>query len=1157
MTLILFLLIWGALSIPDAFAATVTRQSSFTYDSVSGLLLSETVEPNDSAFTVTTSYTYDAFGNVTDATTAGTGIVSRTTSSTYEANGRFALTKTNALSHTESVVTDAKFGVATSQTGPNSLTTTWAYDSFGRPTQETRADGTKTVYAYEYCSGTAGGSATCPTYGTSAHGAYVITATPKDASNVQNGPWVKTYYDSHGRVMATDTQSFTATTIRQATEYDAYGRVARESRPYFLSGGTAVWTTYAYDALGRTTSITLPDTSASTFAYSGLTTSVTNDLSQTETTVKNVRGEIVSVTDANGKTTSFTYDPFGNRTSITDSAGNIATMTYDKAGRKIAAVDPDLGSWSYSYNVLGELVGQTDAKSQSASMTYDKLGRPLTRVEGGVTSSWVYDTATKGVGKLHTASTSLGYLKTLSYDSLGRPSSTATRSATGEPTETSSVVYDSDSRIDRIAYPSGFEVQYVYTALGYPSQLKEYGGAALWTANAMDQELRLLQSTAGNGVVTTRTFDQNRGYVTAIEAGTSNAVAAFMYAFDTIGNLTQRSDSNQSLVENFTYDVLNRLATYQIVGETAKTMTYDDLGNIASKSDVGSYSYPAAANYRPHAVTAAGSNSYAYDANGNMTSGAGRTLSWTSFNKVASITQGTTTVSWVYGPGRERVKQTSTAGDTFYYDDAASGAYFEKLVGSTVTQWSDYLFAGGEMVGVKFTRSDATEALRYFVTDHLGSVAVLTDESGAVAERLSYDAWGKRRYPDGTDDTANALTSQTTRGFTGHEMVDDIDLVNMNGRVYDPALGRFISADPFIHDVTNSQDLNRYSYVHNNPLSYTDMNGYGFFKKLAHFFKRIWKTLLAIAIVFVIQQYELLPTIIPGSSPAAVFLNGAITNGITGGIASVVVTGRPKAFLAGFGQAFATYGVGHGLFPGNPVTGKVKFGSGAHLGRIVGHGVIGGSFAEIHGGKFSAGFSAAAFTSAAGPVIPEDYWGGFAVSVAIGGTGSVIGGGKFEDGAVTAAFVYLFNETAGGKCTAARTSAAATCSAAGAAAAAGVTACALTTIGEIICGPVVVAASGAVCVSAAYSAAVACDNVVYNDSEDVEGKRRSSKPTDAPAGTKPIDKSGLGKEKIHEIKDGIGAGPKDYVGVTPDGTIIVTDPETGKAEDAGNVSDYD
>ena len=84
-----------------------------------------------------------------------------------------------------------------------------------------------------------------------------------------------------------------------------------------------------------------------------------------------------------------------------------------------------------------------------------------------------------------------------------------------------------------------------------------------------------------------------------------------------------------------------------------------------------------------------------------------------------------------------------------------------------------------------------------------------TDDTGKVVERLSYDAWGKRRYPDGKDDTTGTITSQTTRGFTGHEELSDVALVHMNGRVYDPLLGRFGTADPTTENPFSTQGWNR------------------------------------------------------------------------------------------------------------------------------------------------------------------------------------------------------------------------------------------------------------------------------------------------------------------------------------------------------------
>ncbi len=153
-----------------------------------------------------------------------------------------------------------------------------------------------------------------------------------------------------------------------------------------------------------------------------------------------------------------------------------------------------------------------------------------------------------------------------------------------------------------------------------------------------------------------------------MQAGPTNSVASFSYTFDTLGNLTRRVDALAGLTEDFTYDVLNRLTTYQIAGQAAQTMSYDVLGNIASKPDVGTYAYPAAGTPHPHAVTGVAgplAATYAYDANGNMVAGAGRTLSWTPFNKVAAISTGVTSLSWTYGPERQRIRQNAPAGITY------------------------------------------------------------------------------------------------------------------------------------------------------------------------------------------------------------------------------------------------------------------------------------------------------------------------------------------------------------------------------------------------------------------------------------------------------------------------------------------------------------
>lgn len=118
----------------------------------------------------------------------------------------------------------------------------------------------------------------------------------------------------------------------------------------------------------------------------------------------------------------------------------------------------------------------------------------------------------------------------------------------------------------------------------------------------------------------------------------------------------------------------------------------------------------------------------------------------------------------------------------------------------------------------------------YLHKDHLGSVAAITTADGALAERLAYDPWGKRRHihaTPGKPDTRDAIVGvRTDRGYTEHEHLDEIGVIHMNGRIFDPLIGRFMSADAVIPDPFDLQSYNRYSYVENNPLRNTDPTGH-------------------------------------------------------------------------------------------------------------------------------------------------------------------------------------------------------------------------------------------------------------------------------------------------------------------------------------------
>ncbi|MFN3557405.1 MAG: RHS repeat domain-containing protein [Bacteroidales bacterium] len=113
----------------------------------------------------------------------------------------------------------------------------------------------------------------------------------------------------------------------------------------------------------------------------------------------------------------------------------------------------------------------------------------------------------------------------------------------------------------------------------------------------------------------------------------------------------------------------------------------------------------------------------------------------------------------------------------------------------------------------------------YLYHDHLGSLIAATKRGSTVLEEFSYDPWGRRRNPYDWNDYEVTEPTLFTRGFTGHEHIGAYGLINMNGRVYDPRLGRFLSPDPYVQSPDFTQSFNRYSYCFNNPLVYVDPDG--------------------------------------------------------------------------------------------------------------------------------------------------------------------------------------------------------------------------------------------------------------------------------------------------------------------------------------------
>ena len=277
------------------------------------------------------------------------------------------------------------------------------------------------------------------------------------------------------------------------------------------------------------------------------------------------------------------------------------------------------------------------------------------------------------------------------------------------------------------------------------------------------------------------------------------------YTFNgTTGNLTSRSGM-LSQTETFGYDSVDRLTSVQHGSTTVMTLTYGANGNITSKTGIGTYSYGT----KPHAVTSVTNSGSLIDSNT-------QSITYTSFDKAASISQGNYQLDITYGTDLQRWKSVLKNNGTVTRTTLYAGDY-EKVTENGVTKQYYYLHGGNGLAALYVKQSNASDKVYYPCTDHLGSIIKLVDANGSSVYNATYDAWGQQTV------TTNTLNFH--RGYTGHEHLSQFALINMNGRMYDPLLGRFLSPDPFVQLPDFSQNFNRYSYCLNNPLVYVDPDG--------------------------------------------------------------------------------------------------------------------------------------------------------------------------------------------------------------------------------------------------------------------------------------------------------------------------------------------
>lgn len=817
----------------DPVAGSTRRSMTYGYDAA-GMLIRETIEPGTPLqVEVGHERQNNPFGVVQKSvqkwTDPFTGALrSRNIKDVdYDARGRFVLNTRNALGHLETRTYDQATGAQRSMTGPNQLTMNWTVDGFNRVRVSQRPDGTQTRQYVKQCAGD------CP--------AGAVTATILEQFNgaKRSASPTVVYSDWAGHTLRLLEWGFEGRQKVTDNRYDDLDRLYESDHPRFLDEAAYMQVRNLYDDLNRVTEIQTLDEggalqSART-AYSGLDRILTNALGKTTTETSDALGRLVRSRDRIGGITSIGYDGFGNVIRTTNPNGNVVTVVYDRLGRKTDMVDPDLGLMHFDVDPLGRVWKQTTPKQRAAGsftrFEFDADNRTTGRYETDLESHWVFDTAAKGIGRLAEAYTQTGavkdYRRLHTYDALGRDAKTTQYIGSGVYTQ--AMEYDNFGRLARETNQRGagtvkmFDLR--YNDKGYLSNI-DRAGMSLWRALKVDAANRPTEVQLGNGMLQKSVFQPYTSRMDSNEVRVAGALRlSDSYKYDKLGNVNRRDQlwDAGGFSETFGYDDLSRLTSSAVTGQAAQVFVYDGAGNIKSKTGVGSgdYVYPpqGAGAVRPHAVQSIpGIGSFAYDANGNLSSGAGRVTDWNSFNMPIKITRGGAWSSFNYGPEHQRTLQSRSDGVSTVY----AGTIETEQKGTELTV-KTYWPNG---IGLEIDKPDGSVDLRWVHKDRLGSPVAISDATGALKERLAYDVWGKRRTLDGSA-TPDALDGQVdNKGFTGHEMLDQLDLVHMNGRVFDPLVARFLSADPRVSHPDNGQSYNRYSYVLNNPLGYTDPTGF-------------------------------------------------------------------------------------------------------------------------------------------------------------------------------------------------------------------------------------------------------------------------------------------------------------------------------------------
>lgn len=780
-------------------------------------------QPNSAP--IVTSYTYNTLGNIRTETTSTTGVAAQTTTYDYEPTFRY-VNKTKTPDGLTSTAVINTLGQTISETSSLGLVTSYAYDSWGNITEITDYLGKKTIISKSIADANIGG---------------VYNLHKKR----EGGTETIVTFDKFDREIQSKIQSINGKWVITKKEYDIFGKQIKISEPFF-EGESAKWNTVEYDELNRPVKNISFTGKIITTCYEEMKVTVEDGYKKTSKTLDPM-GHVVRQQDHGGVIV-YSYYPNGSPKE-TNYEGIKTFFEIDGWGNKTKITDPSAGIFTYEYDNLSRITKETNPKGYTL-FTYDNLGRILTEKTYGNTSAentniektYTYNAQTKLPETIKGTSNGESFVYTTYYDEYYRIK--GKKEETPDFTYTSSTTFDTYGRVDvtNIStsvsdYISNSSIKNIYDNNGILIQQNDVeNGNMIWQISASNAKGQTTQMAYGNRYSVTNQYNPNDSSLSNIRHhNASNGMVALDvdYNFDVNkGVLNWRRNNTFGKKEDFKYDKLNRLLSEAINGVIVNEYTYDKRGRITSNTELGKYNYNET-DYKLQGID--------FNANGQKVNNERgfATISYNAFKSPNTISANGNDISFEYNILKTRylMRFDRSLKERFYTSDFAveitrsPSRNTQKL--EIVTYITGDPYTANYIKKETVLNGNLTEKNNYYLhRDNLGSILAITKTDGSIVEKRFFDAWGNLKSM--VDISGQLITDKQQlasgkifldRGYTGHEHLWKVGLINMNARLYDPVLRKFLSPDNVIQDPFNTQSYDRFGYVYNNPLLYVDLDG--------------------------------------------------------------------------------------------------------------------------------------------------------------------------------------------------------------------------------------------------------------------------------------------------------------------------------------------